>query len=86
MSRGNFWEWWLVLLACNFVIRVVIKDILWLSMILGLLVTAFGMIQGIKRMHDMDKSGWCVLIPIYNFILLLGAGTPGPNQYGDAPQ
>ena len=25
----------------------------------------------VRRMHDVGKSGWFVLIPIYNFILLV---------------
>ena len=40
----------------------------------------------IRRFHDMDQTGWLVLlifIPLVNlalfFILLLAPGTPGPN-------
>jgi uncharacterized membrane protein YhaH (DUF805 family) len=43
----------------------------------------------IRRWHDMDKTGWLVLlgfIPVVNFIagviLLFVAGTSGANQYG----
>lgn len=47
-----------------------------------------------KRWHDQDKSGWWVLItliPVIGWIWTLvangcRAGTPGPNQYGPAPQ
>lgn len=40
-----------------------------------------------QRCHDMDKSGWYSLIPIYGpIICLFVEGTHGPNQYGDDPK
>ncbi len=41
---------------------------------------------GVRRMHDVDKSGWFLLIPIYNIILRFTDGTPGENQYGPDPK
>jgi uncharacterized membrane protein YhaH (DUF805 family) len=38
---------------------------------------------GVRRIHDVGKSGWLILIPIYNFILLCSASNPGTNKYGD---
>jgi uncharacterized membrane protein YhaH (DUF805 family) len=40
----------------------------------------------IRRMHDQDKSGWFILIPIYNLILLFMDGTKGPNRFGPDPK
>lgn len=40
----------------------------------------------IRRMHDVGKSGWYCLIPIYNLILACTAGDVGPNQYGPDPK
>jgi uncharacterized membrane protein YhaH (DUF805 family) len=40
----------------------------------------------VRRMHDVDKSGWFILIPIYNFILAIKEGTHGPNEYGPDPK
>lgn len=37
----------------------------------------------VRRMHDVDKSGWFQLIPIYNIILAVTAGTSGSNRFGD---
>lgn len=44
----------------------------------------------IKRLHDFNKSGWhslWFLLPIANtilfFVLLIKAGTDGPNDYDD---
>ena len=40
----------------------------------------------IRRMHDVDKSGWFIWVPIYNLILACSDGTPGPNRYGPDPK
>lgn len=41
---------------------------------------------GVRRMHDVDKSGWNLLIPIYSIILLFRDGTRGNNHYGSDPK
>jgi uncharacterized membrane protein YhaH (DUF805 family) len=41
---------------------------------------------GVRRMHDVGKSGWFLLIPIYNFILAVSEGEKGENQYGQDPK
>ena len=42
--------------------------------------------QGAKRCHDTGLSGWFQLIPGFYFYLLIKAGQPGKNQYGEDPQ
>jgi uncharacterized membrane protein YhaH (DUF805 family) len=37
----------------------------------------------VRRMHDVDKSGWFILVPIYNLILLLQDSQRGPNKFGE---
>ena len=40
-----------------------------------------------RRMHDCDKSGWFMFIPIYGWpVLPLMAGTYGPNRFGPDPK
>jgi uncharacterized membrane protein YhaH (DUF805 family) len=48
---------------------------------------------GVRRLHDIDKSGWWLLIgfvPILGMIVLIifavRPGTEGPNRFGPAPQ
>ena len=41
---------------------------------------------GVRRMHDVGKSGWFLLIPIYNLILAVTEGEKGENQYGQDPK
>jgi uncharacterized membrane protein YhaH (DUF805 family) len=47
----------------------------------------------VRRLHDVDKSGWWYFIsfipfvgPIWLLILTCTDGTPGPNQYGPDPK
>ena len=40
----------------------------------------------VRRMHDVNKSGWFILIPIYNLILACTDGTNGHNEYGADPK
>lgn len=40
----------------------------------------------VRRMHDVGKSGWFILIPIYNLILLCTNGNIGSNEYGPDPK
>lgn len=53
----------------------------------------FTIAQDVKRLHDVDKSGWLlllILIPIVNIALalymLFADGTVGPNRYGADPK
>lgn len=46
----------------------------------------------IRRLHDVGKSGWMILInlipvigPIWLLILFIREGEPGDNQYGPNP-
>ena len=41
---------------------------------------------GVRRMHDVGKSGWFVLVPIYNLILACTEGDSGENEYGPDPK
>jgi uncharacterized membrane protein YhaH (DUF805 family) len=40
----------------------------------------------IRRMHDVGKSGWYILIPIYNLVLACTDSEPGTNEYGPNPK
>ncbi len=53
--------------------------------VLPLLLIIFLLLQGAKRMHDVNKSGWYFFIPFYNIYLCLMPGTPENNDYGINP-
>jgi uncharacterized membrane protein YhaH (DUF805 family) len=35
----------------------------------------------VRRMHDVGKSGWFILVPIYNFILAVSPSKPANNNF-----
>ena len=35
----------------------------------------------VRRMHDVGKSGWFILVPIYNFILAVSPSKPATNSF-----
>lgn len=51
---------------------------------LAILLPSIGL--AIRRMHDIGKSGWFCIIPIYNIILACTPGDVGPNKYGPDPK
>jgi len=57
-----------------------------LANIYSLAVLVPSIAVGIRRMHDVGKSGWFILIPIYNLILACTDGEKGTNQYGPDPK
>ena len=57
-----------------------------LTLLLFLATIVPGIAVAVRRVHDQDKSGWLVLIPIYNLVLMFSEGTRGPNRYGPDPK
>lgn len=39
----------------------------------------------VRRVQDVNKPWWTMLIPIYSLILALTKGIVGPNKYGPEP-
>jgi uncharacterized membrane protein YhaH (DUF805 family) len=59
-------------------------SILMIVFYLGILIPLIA--AGVRRLHDVGKSGWYLLIPIYNLILALTPGQMGANEYGPDPK
>lgn len=64
-----------------------ITGLLWLALIVP------GIAVSVRRMHDLDKSGWFLLVSfipliggIWLLVLTCTEGTSGPNQYGPDPK
>ncbi|TGV01785.1 DUF805 domain-containing protein [Flavivirga rizhaonensis] len=57
-----------------------------LSSIYSLAVLIPSIAVGVRRMHDAGKSGWFLLIPIYNLILACTDSEAGSNKWGANPK
>jgi len=84
-SRSEYW-FFVLFTAIVGLISGIIAGVVG-SDVLGYAIQAAFWIPGlavsIRRMHDVDKSGWFVLVPIYGFILSVTPGTVGSNRFGD---
>jgi uncharacterized membrane protein YhaH (DUF805 family) len=56
------------------------------EIILPIILGVFVLIQGAKRMHDTNKSGWFILLPVIDILYLFSDGTEGNNGYGIDPK
>lgn len=57
-----------------------------LSNIYSLAVLIPSIAVGIRRMHDTNRSGWWLLLPIVNLIFLAQDGETGENRFGPDPK
>jgi len=86
--RSEYWYFFLFNLIISMVLGFVdvFSEIGFLGNIYTLAVFIPSLAVGVRRMHDVGKSGWFLLIPIYNFILALTEGEKGENKYGEDPK
>ena len=86
-SRSEYWYFVLfyiiIYVVGSFIDGVIGLPILTMLVSLGLLIPSLAV--AIRRMHDVGKSGWFILIPIYSLILVLTKGDEGTNEYGPDP-
>ncbi len=86
--RSEFWYFVLFNFIISWVLSIVfgLLKLPIISTLYSLAVFLPSIGVGIRRMHDINKSGWFILIPIYNIILWAQAGDQGENQYGPDPK
>jgi uncharacterized membrane protein YhaH (DUF805 family) len=93
--RSEYWFWTLATFLASIVMQI-IDAILGTTPLLGLLLALALLVPGIavavRRLHDISKSGWfllLVLIPIIGAIVLIvwfvGDSHPD-NEYGPNPK
>jgi uncharacterized membrane protein YhaH (DUF805 family) len=96
-SRSEYWYWTLfavlVSIAANFVDGVLLmtSGFAVVSTLVGLGLLLPGIAVAVRRLHDIDRTGWWFLIAftIIGLFLLIYwdcvKGTDGPNGYGSDP-
>lgn len=82
--RAEFWWFLLGSVIISIVLQIIdrVIGIAIFGTIYSLAVLIPSIAVAIRRMHDVGKSGWFILIPIYNLILAFTEGDKGPNEYG----
>jgi uncharacterized membrane protein YhaH (DUF805 family) len=93
-SRSEYWYWILFIIIAD-IVAGIIDSVLGIQIVTGLfgLVTIIPNIAiAIRRLHDLDRTGWWILlgfIPLIGWIILLiwyvTKGTDGPNRFGPDP-
>jgi len=91
--RSEFWYWFLFVLILsiigNIVDAIIGMPAVGVIISLGLLLPGISM--GIRRLHDLDRTGWWYLIVLTGIgaiVLIIWAcmkGTSGPNRFGPDP-
>lgn len=94
--RSEYWYFYLFNFCVSLVISIlanVVKPLGFLSIIWSLAVLIPGLAVGVRRLHDIGKSGLFLLfalIPLVGAILLIvwfaTDSQPGDNQYGPNPK
>ncbi len=87
-SRKEYWGSELVFLPSYFVVLFISYSF---SEGMGELIANIGYLWSIvalftaviRRAHDVGKSGWFMLIPIYNFVLSVSRSEQISNDWGD---
>jgi uncharacterized membrane protein YhaH (DUF805 family) len=68
-TRKEYWTFYLFYLVVNFAAGFVGSSLVENLVTLGLITPLVAC--GARRMHDVGKSGWFQLIPLYNLYLLV---------------
>lgn len=92
--RTEYWMFFLFNIIFSFILGFIVvffgaitntdQSILYNIYNLAILVPSIAV--SIRRMHDIDRSGWWILVPIAGFIFLFIKGTEGENRFGSAPK
>ena len=93
--RKEYWCFTLINIAISVVLGIIggIIKFSFLGMIFTLAILVPGIAVSIRRLHDIGKSGWWLLIALvpivgalYLLYLMVQDSNPGDNQYGANPK
>lgn len=99
-QRSEYWWFMAILLLVALILTLIEVSIFtgWmaeigvLSLIFNLATLLPAVAVTVRRLHDIDRTGWwalLILVPVIGWIILIYfnalKGTHGPNQYGADP-
>jgi uncharacterized membrane protein YhaH (DUF805 family) len=89
-QRSAYWWWTLFTVVLQVGADLAISETL--GSILAVVLLLPSIAVGMRRLHDLDRSGWWILlwfVPIVGWIVLIYwaccKGTEGPNRFGPDP-
>lgn len=89
LNRARYWAGFGMLLAGGLAAAMILPA---LGLLFWFCAAYPHVVIGIKRLHDLDKTGhwmWLTLVPLFNlyvaFLMLFVPGTKGSNKYGEDP-
>ena len=95
--RSEYWWWVLAVIVVNIILNIIDNIIFGptmqpISALFSLAILLPSIAVGIRRLHDLDRTGWWLLV---SFIPIIGAliliyffvqkGTDGENRFGPDP-
>jgi uncharacterized membrane protein YhaH (DUF805 family) len=92
--RSEYWYWVLFVILADIVAGIIdyLLGMQIVSSLFGLVTLLPGIAVSIRRLHDLDRTGWWILlalIPLIGWIILLiwyiTKGIEGPNRFGPDP-
>ena len=86
--RSEYWYFFLFNVIISIVLTLIGKmlGITFFSIIYRLAILIPSIAVGVRRMHDVGKSGWFLFIPIYGLVLACTEGDRSENEYGADPK
>ncbi len=88
-GREEYWHFTLINIIFSLALYAGFNEV-WAIYALVVLIPSIAVT--VRRLHDIDRSGWwflMVIVPILDIallIMMLLDGKPGPNQYGFNPK
>jgi uncharacterized membrane protein YhaH (DUF805 family) len=88
-TRTEYWVFWFMSTLVSIVLGIVgfathVNDIP--GNIYSLAVLIPGLAVGARRMHDTDRSGWWLLLPLANLYFLIQPSQDAANRFGPRPE
>jgi len=68
-TRPQFWYFFLFYAIVNILSSAIFSDVI--DLLVSIVVFIPYITAAIRRMHDVGRSGWFILVPIANFVFLV---------------
>ena len=78
-TRSQYWYFVLSTTIATVIAQVAFGD--FGSNLVSIITLLPTIAVAVRRMHDVGKSGWFILIPIYNLILATSPSKPANNSF-----